>query len=153
MATFADNKKARFDYEFLQKFEAGISLLGHEVKSVRASRADLTGSYVVVRGGEAFLVGATIQPYQVLNINRDHANSYNPDRPRKLLLSRKELDLLAKEESTKGLTLVPISLYNKGRNIKLSFAIARGKKKFDKREKIKERDSKRDVARTLKNQY
>jgi len=149
MATFADNKKARFDYEFLETFEAGISLFGHEVKSVRANRADLTGAYVVVRGKEAFLVNATIQPYQIANMQE---KSYDPDRLRKLLLNKKELGILEKEENKKGLTLVPISLYNKGRNIKLSFAIARGKKQTDKREKIKERDSKRDIARTLKNQ-
>jgi SsrA-binding protein len=148
MATFADNKKARFNFEFLETFEAGISLFGHEVKSIRANRADLTGSYVVIRGNEAFLVGATVQPYQMANITE----KYDPDRPRKLLVTKKQLGILEAEEAKKGLTLVPISLYNKGRNIKLSFAIARGKKQFDKREKIKERDSKRDVARTLKNQ-
>ena len=147
MATYATNKKASFDYEFLEKFEAGIVLAGHEVKAIRANRADLSGSYVVVRGGEALLVGATIQPFQQKNTS-EH---YDPEQPRKLLVSKKEIALLGKEEAKKGLTLVPISLYNKGRNIKLSFAIARGKKQFDKRETIKRREADREMNRTLKN--
>lgn len=146
MATYADNKKARFDYELLETFEAGLALAGFEVKAIRAGRADLTGAHVIVRGGEAFLVGASIPPYQKANAPKD----YDPEHPRKLLLGKKELDQLASAESKRGLTLVAISLYNKRRLLKISFAIAKGKKKFDKRESIKERDTKRDMERTLK---
>ncbi|MEY2641125.1 MAG: hypothetical protein RL150_518 [Candidatus Parcubacteria bacterium] len=146
MATYIDNKKARFDFELLETFEAGLSLEGFEVKAVRAGRADLTGAHVIVRGAEAFLVGASIPPYQKANAPKE----YDPEHPRRLLLSKKEIDQLASAEAKKGLTLVAISLYNKGRLLKLSFAIAKGKKKFDKRESIKERDTKRDMERTLK---
>jgi SsrA-binding protein len=147
MATFADNKKARFDYELLDTFEAGLVLAGHEVKAVRAGRADLTGAHVLIRGGEAFLVGMTIPPFQTKNT----PEKYEADKPRRLLLNKKELNELAGAEAKRGLTLVAISLYNKGRLLKLSFAIAKGKKKFDKRETIKSRDSKREMERTLKN--
>lgn len=146
MATLADNKKARFDFELLETFEAGLSLEGFEVKAVRAGRADLTGAHVIIRGNEAFLVGASIPPFQKANTPKE----YDPEHPRRLLLSKKEIAQLAAAESKKGLTLVAISLYNKGRLLKLSFAIAKGKKKFDKRESIKERDTKRDMERTLK---
>lgn len=147
MAQFAHNKKAKFDYELQDEYEAGIDLVGHEVKSIKAGKADLTGAFVVVRGGEAFLVGANIPPFQPNNT----PDNYDPERPRRLLLSKKELAKLTDIDNQKGLTLVVNSLYNKGRNIKLSFHIARGKKKFDKRESIKERESKRDIERTLKN--
>lgn len=140
--------KATFDYEILETFEAGIELLGHEVKALRAHQGSLLGAYVVVRGGEAYLVGATIPPYQQNNTAKD----YDPTRPRRLLLSKKELGILANTESTKGLTLIPISVYNKGRVLKLSVGIGRGKKKFDKRESIKKRETDREVRRTLKNQ-
>lgn len=148
MATFAENKKAHFNYEFLDKFEGGLELFGHEVKSIKNNRADLTGSHVVVRGGEAFLVGANVPEYQASNIPKE----YKSDRTRKVLLTKKELGKLAELESKKGLTLVPISLYNKGSIIKISFALARGKKKFDKRETIKKREGDREIERTLKTQ-
>lgn len=145
---YAHNKKATFNYEILEKFEGGLSLLGFEVKSIKEGRASLDGSYVILRGGELFLVGASIPPYQVNNTPKD----YDPLKPRKILLTKKEIKKISDQESQKGLTLVPISLYNKGRNIKLEFAIARGKKKFDKRESIKKRDSDREIERTLKKQ-
>lgn len=147
MATFAENKKARFDFELLDTFEAGIELEGFEVKAIRAGRVDLAGARVVVRGGEAFLLGATITPLQIKNV----PPTYEGDRTRRLLLTKKELNELSASESKRGLTLVAISLYNKGRVIKLSLAIAKGKKKFDKRESIKTRDTKREMERTLKN--
>lgn len=148
MATFAENKKARFDFELLDTFEAGISLEGFEVKAIRAGRADLTGAHVVVRGGEAFLIGSKVAPLQLKNT----PPNYEPDRTRRLLLNKKELDQLSAGESKRGLTIVAVSLYNKGRVIKLSLAIAKGKKKFDKRESIKSRDTKREMERTLKTQ-
>jgi len=144
--SLVDNKRARFDFSLQKEFEAGVELYGHEVKSLRNKRGSLSGARVIVRGGEAFLVGATIEPYQMGNTPSD----YDPSRVRRLLLTKKELRELATAETEKGLTLVPISLYNKGKVIKLSFAIARGKKKHDKREHIKERDTKRTQERLLK---
>jgi len=137
------NKKASFDYEIMEKFEAGIELLGHEVKSLRASHGSLDGARVLVRGGEAFLIGATIPQYQP---NNAHAG-YQTDRNRKLLLTKKEIADIARAEGQKGLTIIPISVYLKGRKIKVEIAIVRGKKKYDKRETIKKRDVERDVAR------
>ena len=133
----AKNKKAYFNYEILETYEAGIELFGF----VR-----LEGARVIIRGGEAFLVGATIPPYQPSNTPKD----YEPDRTRRLLLHKKELSYLAGKEHERGLTLVPIRVYNKVRKIKLQFGVARGKKKFDKREVIKQRESKRKISRELK---
>jgi SsrA-binding protein len=143
--TYAENRKAKFDYEFLDKMTAGIELSGSEVKAVRGGKMNLTGSYVSIRGGEAYLLGAEVAPYQPKNITDD----YDPRRARKLLLSKSEIENLAKTEATKGLTIVPISVYNKGRFIKLDLAVARGKKEFDKRQTIKKRDTERDLGRTL----
>lgn len=144
--SLVENKKARFDYELLETFTAGLELLGHEVKSVRGKKGSLKGAFVTVRGGEAYLVGAHIPPYQPANT----PDSYDPYRNRRLLLTRKELKNLSDRESEKGLTLVPISLYNKNGVIKLDFAIGRGKKKQDKRETIKKRDLERELGRKIK---
>ncbi len=146
MDVLIKNKKATFNYEILDTFDAGVELLGLEVKSVRAGRAKLDGSHVVVRGGEAYLVGASIAPYQPSNTPKE----YDPERPRRLLLTKKELNTLIGIEAAKGLTLVPLQLYNARRMIKLRFASVRGKKKFDKRETIKERESNREMARVIK---
>jgi len=143
MATLAYNKKATFDYEIVDKYEAGIELLGLEVKSVKANRAHLEGARVLVRGGEVFLVGTTIPPYQQGNTAADYA----PDRNRRLLLTKKQIIELSHIEGKKGLTIVPLSLYIKGRKIKAEIAVVRGKKKYDKRETIKKRDTERDIAR------
>ncbi len=145
MPTFADNRKARFDYEILEKFTAGLELDGSEVKSVRAGKISLAGTFIGVRGGEAYLLGADIAPYQPKNMVRDYESS----RPRRLLLSKTEIEQLAKAESTTGLTIVPLSVYNKGRFLKLDLAIARGKKQSDKREAIKKRDVERDLERKI----
>lgn len=145
---YAENKKATFNYEVLEKYEGGLSLLGLEVKAVKSKKANLEGSYIVVRGGEVFLVNATIQPYQMNNTPKE----YDPVRVRKILITKKELKELVGADNKNGLTLIPISLYNKGNKIKLEFALARGKKKTDKRETIKARESKREIERTLKNQ-
>lgn len=146
MASFVENRKATFNYELLERYEAGVELEGAEVKSIRAGQGSLEGAHVIIRGGEAYLVGATIAPYQVGNT----PDSYDPMRTRKLLLTKKEIALLAGEEAKKGLTIVPLSLYNKGRRIKLAFAVAKGKKKFDKRETIKKRETDREIRRDLK---
>ncbi len=142
-----ENKKAHFDYELLDKHEAGLELLGGEVKSLRAGQARLEGARVIIRGDEAYLVGASIAPYQP---NQATNHSYDPERTRRLLVSKADIKSLIGKGEQKGLTLVPISIYNKGRYLKLSFAVARGKKKFDKRETIKKRDTDREIRRSLK---
>lgn len=144
---YAYNKKAKFNYEILEEYEAGIELLGHEVKSIKTKKCSLEGARVTVRGSEAYLIGATVNPYQAANI----ADGYDPERNRRLLLSKKQLEELSKKEDTKGLTIIPISLYNKGKNIKVRVAVARGKKQFDKRQTIKDRESKREIGREMKN--
>lgn len=141
-----ENRKARFNYELQEKLEAGIELLGFEVKALRAKQGSLEGAYVIVRGNEAFLVNSFIPPYQPKNTPKD----YDPRRNRKVLLTKKEVAELAGAENKKGLTIVPISVYNKGRKIKVELAIARGKKKYDKRETIKRRDSEREIRREMK---
>lgn len=146
MSSFVQNRKARFDYEILETFEAGLVLAGYEVRSIKLGRAKLEGAHVVVRGGEAYLVGASIAPYQPANMPKD----YDAERARKLLLSKKELAKLEQESETAGLTIVPLRLYNAGRKLKLEIALARGKKKADKRETIKKRDTKREIDRLLK---
>ena len=138
----AENRKAFFDYEVLKRFTAGIELLGSEVKSVRAGKVSLQGAFVALRGGEAFLLGADIPPYQPKNA----PSEYDANRARKLLLSSDELAELAEAEHAQGLTIVPLSVYNKGRFLKLDIAIARGKKKYDKREAIKKRDQLREAS-------
>lgn len=146
MANYAENRRARFDYEILEKYEAGIELLGTEVKSVRGGRMSLEGAFVVIRGGEAFILNSNIPPYQQNNT----PDGYDPLRNRRLLLTRKEMQELSKNESNKSLTIVPISVYNKGRKIKVEVALVKGKKKFDKRETIKKRESDRSIEREYK---
>lgn len=145
MAEFANNRKALFDYEILDKFTAGLELLGLEVKSVREGKINLRGSFVAVRGSEAFLIGADIPPYQPKNA----PEGYDATRPRKLLLSKGEIEELRKAEAEQGLTIVPLSVYNKGRFLKVDIAIARGKNIFDKRQAIKKRDTLREAKRSL----
>ncbi len=144
--SLVDNRKARFDYEILETFTAGIELLGLEVKSLRVHSASLDGAYVVVRGGEAFLMQSSIPAYQPSNTPAD----YDPLRTRKLLLTKAEIKRLGEKEAQNGLTIVPLKFYNKGPKVKIDIAIVRGKKKFDKRESIKKRETDRDIQRTLK---
>ncbi|MBI2010897.1 MAG: SsrA-binding protein SmpB [Candidatus Colwellbacteria bacterium] len=146
MKEVARNKRAYFDYEILERFEAGISLLGQEVKSVKSGRINLAGSYAILRGNEVWLVGADIPPYQPQNAPED----YDPQRTRKLLLTEKEIKTLTGEIKGTGLTLVPLRAYIKGRLIKLELGLARGKKKADKREVIKKRETEREIRRTLR---
>jgi len=140
------NKKAKHDYEILDTFEAGLKLRGHEAKAIRAGKGSLRGSHVIVRGEEAFLVGANISPYQPENTPKD----YDPERPRKLLLSKKEIVKLAELEKQGGLTIVPLSVYNKGRFLKIEIALVRGKKKYDKRQTLKKKEAEREMRRSLK---
>jgi SsrA-binding protein len=146
MANYAENRKARFDYEILEKYEAGIELLGTEVKSVRGGQMSLEGAFIIVRGGEAFLINANIPPYQAKNAPKD----YDPLRNRKILLTKKEIAELTGSEKNKSLTIVPISVYNKNRKIKVALALVKGKKKFDKRETIKKRETDRELRRDFK---
>lgn len=143
-----EHKKARFDYDILEEYEAGLELFGHEVKSLRNHQGKLEGSHIIVRGGEAFVVGMLISPYQPANIPKE----YDPARSRKLLLTKKEIGLISDAEGQKGLTIVPLSVYNKGKVLKLRIAVARGRKKFDKRAVLKKRDTEREMRRTLKNE-
>ena len=138
------NKKAFFDYQITETFEAGINLYGSEVKAVRLGRADLTGSFVRVIGNEAYLVNANILPYQSGQIE-----SYDAQRSRKLLLHKKELISLRSKADGAGLALVPVSLYFKHGFIKLEIGLGKGKKQYDKRETIKKRDIKRSLEQDL----
>lgn len=142
MTTYVDNKKVHFNYEVLDKFEAGIELAGFEVKSIKKNQGSLEGSYIIFHGKEAFLVNCLIPPYQEKNTPKD----YEPRRNRKLIMTKKEIAKLADIEN-EGLTIVPLSLYNKGTLIKVSLAVVRGKKKFDKRETIKKRETDRSIRR------
>lgn len=146
MVIYIDNRKAHFNYEIKETFETGIKLLGFEVKAAKSGKGNLAGAFCIVRGGEVFLIGAHISPYQENNTPKD----YDPTHPRKLLLSKKEIKTLSEAEGTKGLTLIPISLYSKGPYIKVKIAIARGKRTFDKRETIKKRDVERSIRREYK---
>ena len=146
MSELASNRKAGFDYEILETYEAGIQLAGHEVKSIRAGRVTIAGSFVIIRGEEAFLVGASISPYQVANT----PSGYDPERTRKLLLHRKEIKELIGKTAQKGLTLVPLRIYTKNSRIKLAFALARRKKKYDKRETIRKREDERKINLALR---
>lgn len=146
MANLIENKKVGLNYEWLETYEAGIELLGGEVKSIKSKQGSLEGARVIIRGGEAYLVGTTIPPYQPNN----QLSNCEPARTRRLLLNKKELFELAEKGEQKGLTIVPIAVYNKGSLVKIKIALARGKKKFDKREDLKKKESKRDLARDLK---
>jgi len=148
MRIILENKKALFDYSILEKFEAGIVLLGLEVKSIKTGKMNLRGSFVVISQSptEVSLIGANIPPYQPNNTPDD----YDPKRSRKLLLKKAEIKHLIGKSREKGLTMVPIKVYTIKGKIKIEFAIVRGKKKFDKREQIKKRQSKKDIERIMK---
>lgn len=149
MEVLAENKKAYYNYQILEKFEAGISLIGQEVKSLKTGGVNLAGSYVVIKGKEVFWVGAHIPPYQPKNAPAD----YDPERSRKLLLKKSEIKYLIGKSKERGLTLVPLRVYIRNRKIKLEFGVAKGKKKIDKRELIKKREEEREIERILKKGY
>jgi SsrA-binding protein len=142
-----ENKKARHDYSILETIEAGIVLSGSEVKSIRTHRATLDSAHVLILGNVAELLGMHIEPYQPKNM----PESYDPKQSRKLLLSKKDMADLARKRTESGLTVIPLSVYNKGRYIKVLLGLARGKKKHDKRESLKKEATQRDLGRTLKN--
>lgn len=130
----ATNRRARHDYHILEKFEAGMSLLGTEVKSIRAGRIQLKDSHVEIREGEAWLVGAHISPY-----SHGNRQNHDPERPRKLLLKRREIDRVFGRTTIQGQTCIPLSVYLKGNRVKLEIALAKGKKLYDKRQAAKAR--------------
>ena len=149
MPTLAYNKKVKFDYKILEIFEAGLQLTGQEVKSIKTGHISLKGAYIttktVKRKSEAYLINAHIPPYKMAGPLPD----YNPERSRKLLLHRKEINHLTGKLKERGLTLVPIKVYTKHNKIKLEFGVGRGKKKVDKRELIKKRDIEKQIRRKI----
>ncbi len=149
MGIIAENKKALFNYEVLDQFDAGISLYGFEVKAVKSGKVNLKGSYVTVKNEELFLKNALIPPYQEKNT----PSWYDPKRERKLLLTKKEIKYLIGKTKEKGLTLVPICIYTKGRLVKLKIALVKSKKKFEKREEIKKREFQRMKSRLLRKKF
>ena len=140
------NKKAYMNFELIEKFEAGLGLLGGEVKSLREATADLTGSYARIEGGECWLVGATIAQYQQAG-----ALQHEPTRKRKLLLHKAEIHRIRTKLEQRGFTLVPLRIYFNDKGLaKIELALARGKRQYDKRKAITERDQKRDIDRSMK---
>lgn len=144
--TLVEYKKAVRKYAPLERLSAGIELTGPEVKALRNKLGSLDGARVVVRGGEAFIVGMTIPPYQAANTPK----GYDAERPRRLLLTKQEINELAAAEEKKGLTIIPLEIYTKGRFVKATIAVVRGKGKADRREELKKRDAGRERERLLK---
>jgi SsrA-binding protein len=146
MKTKIHNKKATYNFEVLDKFEGGLMLTGFETKAVRAGKVKLDGSFITSKGGELFLKNAEISPYQPNNIPK----GYEPGRLIKILVKRKDIDKLTQKIEKERLSLIPLSIYNKDKKLKIEFALAKGKKKSDKRQTIKQREDERDILRTLK---
>ena len=140
--SIARNRRARHDYEILDRFEAGLVLVGSEVKALREGRANLIDSYVRIENGEAWLVGVHIGAYENAT-----TEPHQPRRRRKLLLHRREIRKLHQQISAKGLTVVPLELYFNGQRVKVELGVVRGKKRHDKRQSLKERDAKREIDR------
>ena len=147
MKELSKNKRSYFDYDILEKIEVGIELLGFEVKAAKSGKIDLSGSYARLKDEQAWLVGAFISPYQPNNTPKE----YDPGRDRRLLLTKKELKTLSGKHKESGLTIVPLRAYIKGRLVKIELGLARSKKKWDKRETIKRRESDTEIRRTFKN--
>jgi SsrA-binding protein len=139
------NKKARHDYHIMEVIEAGMVLVGTEVKSLREGRANLKDSYARIRNGELYLVQAHISPY-----SHAHYDNHDPERVRKLLVHKRELKRLTGKTQEKGLTLVPLKIYFKEGKAKVELALASGKKSYDKRETLKRKDQKREMERAIK---
>lgn len=146
MATLAFNKRANFDYEISDKYEAGLVLTGQEVKSIKLGHISLKESFVTIHGTELFLTNAHITPYK----QAGEIKNYDPTQPRKLLLRKSEIKHLMGKVRIQGLTLVPIRVYTRKRLLKLEFGLGKGKKKYDKRETISKREAERKIKRELK---
>ena len=142
----ANNKKAYHDYFVDEEYEAGIELLGTEVKSIRAGRVNLKDSYVSLKSGEAILLGVHVSPYE-------HGSIFNadPERPRRLLLHRREINRLIGLTQQQGYTLIPLKMYFKNQFVKVSIGLCRGKKNYDKRDAMAKRDAQRNMERAMKN--
>jgi SsrA-binding protein len=147
MATLATNKRARFDYFILEKYEAGLVLTGQEVKSVKTGHVSLKESFITIHNNELYLTNAHIPVY----IHAGVITNYDPTHSRKLLLKKAEIKRLIGKSKAQGLTLVPIRLYTKKRLIKLEFGVGKGKKEYDKRQQIRKREDDRGILRILKN--
>ena len=145
MKVVCQNKKAYHDYHIEETIEAGIALLGTEVKAIKEGKVNLKDSYVIVKDSEVFLLNCHISPYSHGNIM-----NHDPLRTRKLLLHRKEIERLRGKAAIKGFTLIPLKLYFKGPFAKVEIGLAKGKQLFEKRESIKEREAKREIARAMK---
>jgi SsrA-binding protein len=144
-SSIAQNRRARHDYEILERYEAGIALTGSEIKSVREHKVQLQGSYARLKGGELWLEDAHIAPYA----NAGYA-PHDPMRNRKLLLHKKEIAKIAEALNERGLTLIPLAMYFKRGKAKVELGIARGLKRYDKRERLKERDQQRDIQQAVR---
>jgi SsrA-binding protein len=140
----ASNRRARHEYHVLEKLEAGIALLGTEVKSIREGKVQLKDSFVELRDGEAWLVGAHVSPY-----SHGNRENHDPERPRKLLLKRREIDRLAGRVQAKGFTVVPLEVYLKGNRIKVEVGLVRGKQQYDKRQAERERELDREAQAAM----
>lgn len=141
-----DNRKARYLYEILETYEAGLELKGSEVKSIRQGKANLQDGYALIRNGEAVLLNVHISPYEKTAVYFNH----DPRRTRKLLLHKQEIRKLIGKVEQQGLTLIPLKMYMKRGLVKITIALAKGKKVHDKRESIKKRDDQREMARAIK---
>lgn len=139
------NRRARFDYQIIEEYEAGLVLTGAEAKTLKDGRGDISHAFVRIRNGEAWLVGANIPQY-----GHSTSKEYDPLRSRKVLLHKSELVSLGTKLATANLTLVPTKVYNKGRLIKLKLALAKGKKTYEKKESVKRKDIEREVERALR---
>jgi len=140
-----ENRRARFEYEWVEQFETGIVLTGTEIKSIRTGRISIAEAYARIRDGELWLLGMHVPPYK-----EGSFSNVDPNRPRKLLMHRGEIDRLAGRVSERGLTLIPVRLYFKRGRVKLSLALARGKKIWDKRKDVRDRDVQRELARATR---
>ncbi len=143
MPVYGENKKARFDYDILEKIEAGLVLTGQEVKSVRGGHVSLKGGFVTFHDSDAYLINVHIPKYSFAGA----LPGYNPERSRKLLLKKKEINYLRGKAQEQGLTIVPLSVYDSASHVKMQIGIGKGKKKWDKRESIKKREVKREIQR------
>lgn len=145
MADIAYNKRANFDYEIFEKFEAGIELIGFEVKAIKSGRVNIAGSYVIIRDNQAWLLNADIPPYQVGNT----PSEYDPKRTRRLLLKKSEIKYLIGKGQEKGLTILPLRVYLQRGLVKIELGIGKSRKKQDKREIIRKRETEREIARHI----
>jgi SsrA-binding protein len=145
LRTLAENRKARHDYEILETVEAGLALQGTEVKAAREGKVQLKDSYVELRDGDAWLVGVHIGAY-----SHGNRENHEPERPRKLLLARREIDKLLGRTAAKGLTVVPLSVYLKGKWVKAQLALVRGKKLYDKRATERAREIEKETREAVK---